>query len=164
MRTKLTLASIRGDKIMNKQQHLSKLLLAVLVMGSALGVHAQEQPRKPVMKEHKNIAVPIWKHLDPQGKPSSSARERESPQPVPPTVPPTIMDKIPPKKIGDLSCPQVDDMAKKACDDKCKSLPSTPCTLLCTYRKNDEGQCVLWVECTSMCGEIPGQIETPTGR
>ena len=148
---------------MNKQEHLSRLLLAVFVMGSASGVHAQEQPRRPVLKEHKSIAVPIWKQLDPQEKPRSSARERESPQPIPPAVPPTIIDKIPPKKIGDLSCPQVDDAAKQACDSECKRHPNTPCALLCTYRKNDEGKCVLWVECTG-CAEIPGQVETPTGR
>lgn len=153
--------SLIGDDIMSKQQYLSKLLLAILVLGSAPTTHAQEQSPRP---EHKSIAVPIWKHLGQQGEPGSSARERESPQPIPPTVPPTIMDKIPPKKIGDLSCPQVDDTAKKACDDECKRHPNTPCALLCTYRKNDEGKCVLWVECTSSCGEIPAEVQTPTGR
>jgi hypothetical protein len=147
---------------MNK--HLAKLLLAILVWGSAFGVHSEERPHRPALKEHKSIAVPIWTAPDTKDKSRSSAREMESPKPIPPKVPPTVMDRIPPKKIGDLSCPQVDDAAKQACDNTCAQHPNTPCALLCTYRKNDEGKCVLWVECTSACGEIPAEVETPTGR
>jgi hypothetical protein len=85
-----------------------------------------------------------------------------NPHPIPPFTP-TFMDKIPPKKIGDLSCPAVDDAARAACRETCESHPDTPCALLCTYRKDDNGKCVLWVECTSACDEIPGQILSPTG-
>jgi hypothetical protein len=110
------------------------------------------------MKEHKNTAVPIWKYLDPQGKPSSSAREREFLQ----LIPFTSSHEIPPLKIGDLSCPVVDQAAQDACNATCKNnFPKTPCTSICTYRKDEEGHCVLWVQCMS-CDEIP-QDETPTG-
>jgi hypothetical protein len=146
---------------MNK--YFYRLLLAILVLGSASGVHSQERPHNPAVKEHKSIAVPVWQVPDTQGNAPSAARQMESPKPIPPTNP-TVIDKIPPKKIGDLSCPQVDDAAREACNNTCKNnFPQTPCSLLCTYRKNDEGQCVLWTECTT-CAEIPGQVQTPSGR
>jgi hypothetical protein len=83
--------------MMNNLPRFYRILLMGLLLGSALGVHAQEQARKPLLKEQKNIAVPIWKTL-PQDKSGSASRERESPQPIPPLVPPTVMDKIPPRK------------------------------------------------------------------
>ena len=146
---------------MNK--YFYRLLLAIPVLGSASGVHSQERPHNPAVKEHKSVAVPVWQVPDTQGNAPSAARQMESPKPIPP-MNPTVIDKIPPKKIGDLSCPQVDDAAREACNNTCKNnFPQTPCSLLCTYRKNDEGQCVLWTECTT-CAEIPGQVQTPSGR
>jgi hypothetical protein len=146
---------------MNK--YFYRLLLAILVLGSASGVHSQERPHNPAVKEHKSVAVPVWQVPDTQGNAPSAARQMESPKPIPP-MNPTVIDKIPPKKIGDLSCPQVDDAAREACNNTCKNnFPQTPCSLLCTYRKNDERQCVLWTECTT-CAEIPGQVQTPSGR
>jgi hypothetical protein len=125
-------------RIVNSQYYPSKFLLVLLVLGGSLGIHAQEQPRKPVVKEHKNIAVPIWKYLNSQGKPSSSAREGASPQPIPPTIPPTTWEKIPPKKIGDLNCPAV-DQAKMRVMLRVQPIPVRPAPCYVLIEKMTKG-------------------------
>jgi hypothetical protein len=156
---------IGRQMLMKKQHHFLTLLIAIVFSGASLGIHAQGEVPKPELKAHKSIAIPIERFLKPQGKPGSITQESESPQPpsgLPPVGPP--VDKIPPMRIGDLKCPTVDDLAWEACRNECKRKPDTPCAELCTYRKDANGNCQLWVQCTSRCDEIPGQTEAPTRR
>ena len=141
----------------------------VVALGLSSASHAEDKPVKSIKKELSSIPNPTaTTTFEIQRKPGPSAKPAESsPSGLPPIKTGTPVDKIPPKRIGDLECgqPQPGDNDWNACQDYCKSKPETPCAMLCTYRKNDEGECVLYVQCTNLCDEIPvEETDTSTGR
>lgn len=152
---------------MNSHHYLVSLVVAVLVWSVPLGAQAQETPPKPALKG-KKITTPIQKAFELDRPPSASGQESGSapaPSGVPPIGGPRPVDKIPDQRIGDLACgqPIPGDANWTKCENACKTRSQTPCVLHCVFRKNDDGQCVLYVECTSLCSEIPDD-QTPTGR
>lgn len=64
----------------------------------------------------------------------------------------TPVDAIPPMKIGDLGCGVPSTQEKAQCAQYC--MDRDLCASICTYRKNLDGECVLYVRCTD-CQETP---------
>lgn len=75
--------------------------------------------------------------------------------PAPAPTPP--LQKLPPLTLGDLGCGLASSDDWSACKNYCATNYPGLCAAMCTYRKNDAGECVLWVDCMD-CNEIPGQV------
>ena len=86
----------------------------------------------------------------------SLAKKLPTPTPAPAPTPQPL-PKIPPLMWGDLACgmASADDWA--ACKNYCSTNYPGLCAAMCTYRKNEQGECILWVDCMD-CNEIPGQV------
>jgi hypothetical protein len=139
-----------------------RLLVLTVLLGVPLGADAGEDPQRPTPRRSENESLAIHRFFELPRPPSPSGREVPSPTGGPTVGVPVPVDKIPPLMIGDLACGEPTLSDKADCQDLCEDQSQTPCMLICTFRKNRDGKCELYAQCTSDCDEIP-EDEMPTG-